>query len=199
VKKWRKNIILLIGILLLLVSFVIFGTRILKTIIPVGSTSQQIAHITQEYGLDRPVYVQYGWFLLFFLSGLVLLGIHATVAIRRIDFQHWMMTKLFIIILLITNTITMLTYLVTAHVSIADSLPAFWLAMIVAGLALAGFVFLLIIWNGFKWGVWAFGISSFMLCTLKFVGHVPIIPVLFEASAVVILIYMLRKSWPEME
>jgi hypothetical protein len=69
----------------------------------------------------------------------------------------------------------------------------------VACLALANFVFLLVVWNGFKWAVWAYGISSFVVCTLKFVGLTPIFPVLFEFSAVIILFYLLRTSWETME
>ena len=198
--KNRRNIIILsIGIVLVLASFVIYGMRVSKTMLPAGSTPEQIAHLTQTYGLDRPVIEQYGWFLLLFLLGLTLLGIYGTMRQGSRDFQPWILVKIFIILMLITNTTTMLNYLVTAHASVQEALPAFWLALAVVGLALANFAFLLVIWNGHRWGVWAFGITSFVLCTLKFVGHIPIFPILFELSSVIILIYLLRSSWPEME
>ena len=155
--------------------------------------------MTQRYGLDRPVIEQYGWFLFTFLPGLTLLGIYGTIGLYRRNFQLSILPKLLIILMLITNTVTMLNFLVTAHASAAEAILAFWLALVTAGLALANFVFLLTIWNGKKRGVWAFGITSFILCTLKFVGHLPIIPVLFELSAVAILIYLIRFSWAEME
>ena len=101
--------------------------------------------------------------------------------------------------MLVTNTVTMLNFIVTAHASLQDSLAAFVTALLVACLALANFAFLLVVWNGYKWSVWAFGISSFVLCTLKFVGLTPIFPVLFEFSAVIILVYLLRSSWAGME
>jgi hypothetical protein len=199
VKNWRNYLVLNIGILLVLFSLVIYGARISETILPAGSTPQQIEHFTQEYGLDRPVIEQYGLFLFTFLLGLTLLGLYGTVGLRWRGFQHWILTKLLIILMLITNTVTMLNFFATAHASIQESLPAFWLALVDAGLALANFAFLLVIWNGYKWGFWAFGITSFVLCTLKFVGHLPIFPVLFEFSAVIILFYLIRPSWQEME
>jgi len=199
VKNWIKYLFLSIGILLVLVSFVVYGVRVSETTIPGGSTPQQIEHLTQEYGLDRPVIEQYRGFLFTFLPGLALLGIYGMVGLRRRKFQHWILVKIFIILMLITNTVTMLNFLVTAHASMQDALLAFWLALMVAGLALANFAFLLVIWNGHRWSVWAFGITSFVLCTLKFVGRVPIFPVLFELSSVIILIYLLRSPWQEME
>jgi hypothetical protein len=127
-----------------------------------------------------------------------MLGIYGTVGIRRQDFQQRFLVKIFIILMLITNTITMMIFLVSAQNALQDSLPAFWLSLVVPALALANFVFLLFIWNGRRWGVWAFGIASFLLCTLKFVGRLPVFPVIFELSSVFILIYLLRSSWAEM-
>jgi hypothetical protein len=197
-KNWRNHLVLASGIVLVLISFFIYGMRVSRTIIPAGSSPQQIEHFILEYGLERPVIEQYGWFLFTFLPGLALLGIYGTVGLRGKEFQHWILVKIFIVLMLITNTVTMLNFLVTAHASVQDALIAFWLALVVASLALANFVFLLVIWNGRRWGVWAFGIFSFVLCTMKFVGQVPIFPVLFELSSVIILIYLLRSSWSEM-
>lgn len=198
-KNWRNYFVLITGLLLLIASFVIYGLRVATTTLPAGSTPQQAADLARRYGLDRPVLEQYQWFLFTFLPGLTLLGIYGTVGVRRQDFQHNLLVKAFIILMLVTNTVTILNFLVTAHASVQAALVAFWLALLVAGLALANFAFLLVIWNGFRWGAWAFGVSSFVVCTLKFVGLVPIFPVLFELSSVIILIYLLRASWPEME
>jgi hypothetical protein len=198
-KNWRNFLVLNIGGVLILASFVIYGLRVAETIIPAGSTPEQIANLTRAYGLDRPVIEQYQWFLFTFLPGLTLLGIYGTVGMRRRDFQLGILIKFFIVLMLITNTVTMLNFLVTAHASVQEAVLAFWLALAVAALALADFIFLLVIWNGYHWGVWAFGIVSFVVCTLKFTGLVPIFPVLFELSSVVILIYLLRTSWAEMD
>jgi ABC-type dipeptide/oligopeptide/nickel transport system permease component len=199
VKNWRNYLVLVTGIVFVLVSFIIYGLRVLETTIPAGSTPQQVEQLTRQYGLDRPVIEQYKWFLFTFLPGLTLLGIYGTIGLGKRDFQHWILVKVFIVLMLITNTVTILNFLVTAHASAQEDLLAFWAALLVAALAMANFVFLLVIWNGFRWSVWAFGIASFVLCTLKFVGHVPIFPVLSELSSVIILIYLLRYSWSEME
>ena len=198
-KNWRNFLVLGIGIGLVLASFVIYGLRVWETILPSGSTPQQIAQLTRQYGLDRPIIAQYEWFLFTFLPGLTLLGIYATFGLGRRDFQHWILVKVFIVLMLITNTVTILNFLITAHASVQDTPLAFWAALVVAALALANYAFLLVIWNGLRWSVWAFGIASFVLCTLKFVGQVPIFPVLFELSSVIILIYLLRYSWSAMK
>jgi ABC-type dipeptide/oligopeptide/nickel transport system permease component len=199
VKNWRSFFVLATGILLVLVSFIIYGVRVSRTVLPPGSTPEQIQQMTEAYGLDRPILEQYALFLFTFLPGLTLLGIYGTVGLRRQDFQHHILTKGFIILMLITNIVTMLNFLVTAHASIQENLPAFWTSLLVAGLAFANFIFLLVIWNGYKRGAWAFGICSFVVCTLKFVGRVPIFPVIFELSSVFILVYLLRSSWFEMD
>ena len=198
-KNWQNYLVLGVGIVLVLVALVFYGIRISETIIPAGSTPKQVENLTQKFGLDRPVIEQYELFLITFLPGLTLLGIYATIGLRRRGFQQGILPKAFIVLMLITNTTTMLNYLVTAHASLQEALPAFWFALVDAGLALINFIFLLVVWNGYKWGFWAFGVTSFVLCTLKFVGHLPIFPVLFEFSAVIILFYLIRSSWPEME
>ena len=197
-KNWRNYLVLGMGILLVLVSLGIYAVRIIQTFLPAGSTSAQIQQITQAYGLDRPVIEQYDWFLFTFLPGLTLLGIYATVGQKRRDFQQNILAKIFIVFMLIVNIVTMLTFLRTAQASLQDSLAAFATALVVACLALADFVFLLVVWNGFKWAVWAYGISSFVVCTLKFVGILPIVPIIFEFSAVFVLFYLIRFSWNEM-
>lgn len=197
-KNWRSYLVLVIAILLILVSFVIYGVRVSETAIPPGSSPQQIEQLTRQYGLDRPIIEQYAWFLFTFLPGLTLLGIYGTVGLRRQAFPHWFLVKVLLVLMMITNTITILTFLVTAHISLAESPFASISALFDCALALANFVYLLVIWNGHRWGVWAFAISSFVLSTLKFIGHLPVIAVLFEFSGVIILIYFLRFSWSEM-
>jgi ABC-type dipeptide/oligopeptide/nickel transport system permease component len=197
-RNWRSSLILAIGILLVVVSMAVYGMRISRTTIPAGSTPEQVEQLTHAYGLDRPVIEQYGWFLFTFLPGLTLLGIYGTIGLRQSGFRHTIPVKIFIVLMLVTNTVTILNFLVTAHASRQAALLAFWLALAVAALALANFAFLLAIWNGRRWSVWAFGLVSFLLCTLKFVGRVPVFPVLFEFSSVFILIYLLRYSWPDM-
>ena len=198
-RNWRNYLVLGIGILLVLVSLVIYALRISETVLPAGSTPQEIQRLTSEYGLDRPIFEQYGWFLFTFLPGLTLLAIYATLGQKGRDFQQNILAKILIVVMLVTNTVTMLNFFVTAHGSLQDSLAAFVTALVVAGLALANFAFLLVVWNGYKWGVWAFGINSFVLCTLKFVGLTPIFPVLFEFSAIIILVYLISSSWNEMD
>ena len=197
--NWRRFLFLNLGLLLLLGSFIFYGIKISQTFIPAGSTSQQIAQLTQQYGSDRVFIDQYRVFLLLFLPGLTLLGIYGTIGIRRPDNPIGIVPKFVMVFILFTNIITSLNGLAVASKAIIISLPAFWMFLVVAMLGLANFAFCLVIWNGFKWGMWTYGISAFLMFILKFAGSVPIIPSLFELSAVVVLIYLIRPFWSEMD
>lgn len=196
-KFWPRTLLLYFSLALLLAGLIFYGVLVSRTIIPPGSTPGQIARQIQKYGLDRPVPQLYAPFLFTFLPGLALLGLYVTVGLRQKDFHHWIVTRVVIIFLLITSVINIWTFFVTAQASLQDALPAFWLSLAVALLALGNFIFLLLVWNGRRWGMWAYGISTFVMDTLKFVGHIPIFPILFELFSVVILIVLLRPVWNE--
>jgi hypothetical protein len=55
---------------------------------------------------------------------LTLLGVHSTVGRRGQKFQHWILVKILIVLMLMTDTVTMLNFLVTAPASVQDALPA---------------------------------------------------------------------------
>jgi hypothetical protein len=178
---FRKPLVLIIGIALVLASFAVFALGISGTI---------------------PV-VQKGWFLGTSLPGLALIGLYATVGVPGPDFQKrsfiWILVKILIVIMLLTNVITMFNSLSTAQLELSESLGASIMSLVDVGLALAGFAFLLVVWHGRRWSVWAYGVTSFVLCTMKFVGHLPVFPILFEFSFVIVLFYLLGSSWGKME
>ena len=198
-KYWRSYLILDLGLLLALASFIVYGTQISQTVTPAGSTPQQIEQLTQQYGSDRVFIEQYGIFLLLFLPGLTLLGIYGTIGIHRSDNPIGILPKIVIVLILFTNVITALNSLAVASKAVVLSLPAFGLFLAVAALGLANFAFCLVIWTGYKWGMWAYAITAFLMFILKFAGSVPIIPSLFELSAVIVLFILIRPVWPEMD
>jgi hypothetical protein len=191
-KHWRSYLILNLGLLFVLASFIVYGKQISQTVTPAGSTPQQ-------YGSDRLFIEQYGVFLLLFLPGLTLLGIYGTIGMHRSDNPIGILPKTVLVLILFTNAITALNSLAVASKAIVLSPPAFWLFLVVAALGLANFAFCLVIWNGYKWGMWAFAIAAFLIFVLKFAGSVPIIPSLFELSAVVVLFILIRPVWSEMD
>ena len=197
--NWRRYLILNLGLLLVLGSFILYGIQISRTVVPAGSTPQQIDQLTQQYGSDCVFTDQYGVFLLLFLPGLILLGIYGTIGIRRPDNPIGIVPQIVIALILITSVITTLNSLAVASKAIVLSPPAFWMFLVVAALGLANFAFCLVIWNGFKWGMWSYGSAAFLMFTLKFAGSVPIVPSIIELSAVVVLIYLLRPIWAEMD
>jgi hypothetical protein len=181
VKNWRNLLVLNIGLLLLLGSFVVYGVR-----------------ISQKFSLDRPLFEQFVFFLLMFLPGLTLLAIYGTMGYHSSDNPLGLIPKLILGLILITNAITMLNYLMVAPSAGVLSI-AFWFYLAIAGFGLANFVFGLVVWNGRRWGMWALGISAFLLFILKFAGSVPIIPSIFELSTVVVLFFLIRSVWTEMD
>ncbi len=197
--NWRRYLILNIGLLLLLGSLVLYGIQISRTVTAGGSTPQQVDQLPQQYGADRAFIEQYGVFLLLFLLGLTLVCIYGMIGIRRSDNPVGIVPQIVIVLILFSNVITTLNSLAVASKAIVLSQPAFWTFLVVAVLGLANVAFVLVIWNGYRWGMWAYGISAFLMFILKFAGSVPIFPSIIELSAVIVLIYLLRPIWVEME
>jgi hypothetical protein len=198
VKNWRNVLVLNIGLLLLFGSFLAYGIRLSQTFIPAGSTQQQVEQLTQLYGLDRPFVQRYALFLLLFLPGITLLGIYGTIGVRRPDNPHGIIAKAIMGLVLFTSLITALSYLPIIPAVDLFSL-AFWFYTAIAVLGLVNFTFCLVVWNGYRWGVWSLMASAFLLFILKFAGSVPIIPSLFEFSAVIILYIFIRPYWNELD
>jgi len=198
-KNWRSSLVLNLGLLLMLAAFIIYGIQISQTVIPVGSTPQQIEQLTQQYGSDRVFIDQYSVFLFLLLPGLTLLGFYGAIGIRRLGSPIGIVPKIVMLLILFTNVITTLNSLAVASKAIVLSQPAFWMFLVLAALGLANFAFCLAIWNGLKWGMWGYAIAAFLMFILKFAGSVPIIPSLFEFSAVVVLFLLIRPIWSEMD
>jgi hypothetical protein len=198
-KNWPRKLILALGLMLVLASFVLYGLQVTGVLSTGGNLAPSIGSASPQYGTDRVFIEQYGVFLLLFLPGLTLLAIYGTIGINRPDNPIGIIPKFVIVLSLITNVITTLNSMAVASKAIFLSIPAFWTFLVVGALGMANFAFCLVIWNGFRKGMWWYGISAFVMFTLKFFGSVPIIPSLFELSVVGILIYLLRPIWDEME
>jgi hypothetical protein len=198
-KKWRSYLVLVIGLLLLLTSFTLYGIQVSQASPATGSAVLSGDQLGQQYGTDRIFIEQYGIFLLLFLLGLTLVCIYGTIGIRRPDNPVGLVPQFIIVLVLLSNAVTTMNSLAVASKAIVLSLPAFWTFLAVAALGLANVAFVLVIWNGFRWGLWAYGVGAFLLFVLKFAGSVPIIPSIIELSAVIILIYLLRPIWSEMD
>jgi len=184
VKKWSNVLVLGIGLALMLASAVVYGIHVVQSATPAANV---------------PLIQQYSLFLWLFLPGLTLLAIYGTIGVRRPDNPVGLIPKFILVLILLTNTITILTYTIVAPGSKAPSEAAFWTFLAVAILGLADFGFSLVVWNGLKWGYWCLCISAFLMFVLKFAGSVPIVPSVFELSAVAVLFIFLRPIWQEMD
>jgi len=195
----RRFIILYVGLLLVLGSFILYGIKIIQAAPPAGSTPQQIDQFAQQYGTDQAFINQYGVFLLMFLPGLTLVGIYGAIGNQSPDNPVGIVPKAIIVLIILTSVLTTLNSLAVASKAIVLSPLAFWMFLVVAALGLANFAFVLVVWNGIRWGMWAYGITASLMFILKFAGSVPIIPSIIELSAVVVLIYLIRPLWIEMD
>jgi hypothetical protein len=166
---------------------------------PIGSTPQQIDQFAQQYGTDSAFISQYGGFVFLFLLGLILLTIYGTIGIQDPENPVGIVPKAVIILIIITNVVTALNSLAVASKAIVLSPIAFWVFLVLAALGLANFTFVLAVWNAKRWGLWAYGIGAFLMFVLKFAGSVPIIPSIIELSAVIVLIYLIRPLWNDMD
>ena len=180
-KNWRNFLVLALGLGLVLGSLLAYGIRIAQTIIPAGSTPEQLS-----------------LFLWLFLPGITLLGIYGTFGIRRLGGNpHGIVPKVVMVLILLASAITAVSYLLVASTAGVLS-AAFWANIVTAILGLANFAFCLVIWNGYRWGVWCLGGSAFLMLVLKFAGGA-VLSSLFEFSAVVVLYFLIRTYWNDMD
>jgi len=198
-KKWLRDLILFAGLILMIGSFILYGLQVYRNAPPLGSTPLQIDQFAQQYGSDTAFIDQYGLFLLLFLPGLILLCVYGAFGISRPDNPIWFLPKIVMVLVILSSVVTCLNSLGVASKAVVVSPAAFWMFLAVAALGLTNIAFVLVTWNGFKWSMWAYGTSAFLMFVLKFAGSVPIIPSILEVSAVVVLIYLLRPVWGEMD
>ncbi len=191
-------IILALGLLLVLASFTVYALRVSRTIIPADATQEEISRLTRLYGLDQPPAIQYGAFLLLFLPGMVVLAVYGTRGIRHPDSLLSIVAKLFLLLMLVSNGIIALNDLILAPGTAQPFTLGYWLIMVLVGLALANFFFLLVIWNGPKWGWWGFIITSSIAFIFNLIGGVPVIPTIFGVTAPVVLYFLIRQAWAKM-
>ena len=198
-KKWLRNLILYSGIILLVGSFVLYGVQVYRSAPPIGSTPQQITRFAEQYGNDAAFARQYSGFLVLFLLGLTLLSIYGMIGIQDPLNPVYFVPKIVIVLIILASVVTTLNSLAVASKAVIVSPPAFWMFLAVAALGLANFFFVLAVWNGKRWGMWAYGTSASLMFILKFAGSIPIMPSIMELSAVVVMIYLVRPLWVEMD
>jgi hypothetical protein len=194
-KHWLKTLVLVLGILLVLGSFAAYGWRVSQTIIPAGSTPEQIDQLEQQYGLVGPLALQYPLFTYLFLPGMTILALYGMLAVRRQESVHSIYTKIFLVLLLISSLITAFNYLLQAPPIELDYPLDFWLNIVLIGLVLASFVFTLAIWNEYKWGVWAYGVVTCMIFILSFIGGIPISVVCLGPLGLIVLYVLVKPAW----
>lgn len=200
--NWRK-ILLLVSILLLVASFVAYGLRAAQmTVLARDWPSYSDALKRQAialFDLDRPLAVQYWAFLLLFLPG-VLLGIaYGLYGLPPGPVQHSPMTKILLILALVTNVITVLSNLLLAPSPVLEDRMPWWFLASMAVFGLTGCVFSLAIWNGRKWGLYGLALSMGLAAIFNLLGGMPWLNALFGFSLVIILWYFLRPVWWQME
>lgn len=192
--KNRYKLIFILGLVLILASFIAYGVQASKYYFPAGTSDEEILRLTQERGLNESMAVQYGVFLGLFLPGVILLGIYGIGGLPKPVFEHTLMTKAFMILMLITNILICIIYLLRAPAATNVLMASWWLVMILPILGLANFLFVLAVWNGRKWGIYGFSAATLVTFILNIiVGGMPFFTALFLFSTAVVLIWLI---WP---
>lgn len=200
--NWRK-ILLLVSVLLLGMAFVAYGLRAAQmTVLARDWPSYNDAmkrQAVERFGLDRPLAVQYGAFLLLFLPG-ILLGIaYGLYGLPRGAVRHSPMTKTLLILALITNIVTVLSNLLLAPSPVLENSAPWWFLISMAVFGLGGCLFSLAIWNGRKWGLYGLALSMGLVAVFNLLGGMPWLNALFGFSLVILVWYFLRPVWWQME
>jgi hypothetical protein len=105
----------------------------------------------------------------------------------------------FLILMLIGNPLAGLYYLLAGS-TVRQSLPTLpeWAIPVLGLLALANFVFAIAIWKWKRWGVYGFVGSSLVAFLVNLIG-IGILVALFGLVGVVILAFLLRPIWHQMD
>jgi hypothetical protein len=196
--KTRTRFILILGLVLVVASFVAYAIQAAKYDLPPMQTEQEVTAWLQEHDLDRPLAVQFGVFLLLFIPGTLLLAAFGMFGLPKPEARHTIISKIFMMMMLVTNIIISTAYLLIAPASTPWSL-SWWGVMILAVLSLGNLVFILAVWNGRKWGLYCFMASSFVIMILDFLGGIPLFSALFLFSAPFVLYWLVRSALWQME
>jgi hypothetical protein len=195
----RIVLLLVLGVLLFAAACAVYALRLWQTTPPVDASVEELAALTDRYGLDRPPAVQFGLFLGLFIPALLLTGLTGMSRSRAEEPLHRPITRLVVLLLLFTYGLIAANYLVLAPAVARPGALGFLLTMSMAGLALLNFISLLVLWNGRRWGIYSLGSSSFVLLALNLLGGVPLLTTVFELSAVVVVYVLVRPVWIYME
>ncbi|MEZ0395062.1 MAG: hypothetical protein ABWK53_01320 [Anaerolineales bacterium] len=199
--NWRK-VLFWSAVLLLLGSFMAYGLRINRMILlardwPSYSEAAKSQAI-DLFGLDRPLAVQHGVFLVLFVAGILLAAAYGMYGLSRPAVQHSLPVKTILVLSLLTNVLTALRALLLAPTPVFWVAP-WWYILGLATLGLAGFIFSLAIWQGRKWGMYGLVCSMGLAAVFEFLGGTPWLNVLFTFSLVIVLWLFLRPVWWQME
>jgi hypothetical protein len=188
------RIILILGLLLILASFLPYARESAKYAqIPAGASETVIAQVKQEKGLDRPLALQYGAFLLLFLPGVILLSAYGTYGLRKSAAPIGTLARVILWLVQFTNVFMAMFDLMQAPRSDGLFTLFWWMMIIIAALGLGNFVFALALWNGQKWGIYGLGLSSGAMLILNIFAGEPFLYALCGFSIVPLLFWLI---WP---
>lgn len=190
----KKPILLILGIFLFLASLVAYGYRVYWNILPTGASPEEIKLLTEKYGLDNPLAVQYSLFLVLYIIGLILLGAYGTLG-RKPDVEHGTITKFFLVLMMVANALLGLLYMLLAPRMTVVGSGEWWLTMGLPVLGLCNFFFAIAIWNGRRWAVWGFLVATLFIFVLNLLGGLPLLSSLFGVSTAFILLWLI---WPNL-
>jgi hypothetical protein len=172
-KNW-KTILLIGGILLLVASFAAYTYRISGCYPPasiwVQFTPEQISGMKQTCEFDSPVFVQFKYFLLLFVPGMVLFSAYwlitrPTVKIRRIG-----MLNTFIILIMFDSLLVMFYGLLGYPFPGNARAPAAWVVEVIAFLGFLCYLSTLALWHWKRWGLMLFQGASVALAVFLLLG-----------------------------
>ena len=199
--KSRNVILLITGILLLLVSAVVYAARISRCYPAVypSNAPQEIVRFQKECNLDAALMVQFGGFLALFVPGVILVSAYFLLKKVKVKgVQRGGPLGAFLLLTMFDSILITLYGLLGYPAPGTESAAAGWVALVVAVLGFLTYISTLALWHWKRWGLALFQGAAIALAVFILLGGGSLVLAGVIVAGVVVLSLLLRSMRKQM-
>jgi hypothetical protein len=194
--KYWKIIVLILGILLLVASAAVYVSRIASCY----PSPQVWAQFTTEYQsgfrqacqLDAAPQVQFTWFLVLFIPGILLFTTYWLFTRPAVKVRRGGMLAGFMFLMMLDSLIVAIFALISYPIPGNTPSLAAWVVDVIAALSLLSYISILALWHWKRWGLYLFQFASVSLAVFVLLGGRSLILAGIMILGLIILTLVLR-------
>jgi hypothetical protein len=200
-KSW-KVVLLIVGILLLLVSVVVYAARISRCYPAVypSNAPQEIVRFQRECNLDAALTVQFGGFLALFVPGIIFVSAYfLSNRPKGKGVQRSAPLGAFLLLTMFDSLLITVYGLLGYPAPGTESSAASWVVLVVAGLGFLTYISTLALWHWKRWGLALFQGAAIALAVFILLGGGSLVLAGVIIAGVIILSLLLRSMRKQMD